>query len=510
MRKPLGHLVAALLLSLAVFLNGNIVHAADAQKVCVIINQSSCQNNVGLPGANIQCGCVKRIIATNEQCSTTVHEIPIENIPSGTSCNFNYTFGGDTSTGQAVSFTTLTPRLQIPIPGFKGFTQILQRACETQADVGAVDDTEEGDIPPDDPEDADVTADMNSNLDTAPPCDNPYVNIPYISEYLSGIYGFLVGIVGILAGIMIVLGGFQWLLAAGEAPKITAAKKRIADALIGMILALGSYTLLYTVNPDLVTFKSLRIKLVNREELDVQSATDPANANYLKPGDPESMRLVSIPTGSGLMGKSQVTTAYNLQALLLVSRTLYDQYGINTRVASGARTVTKQLELIQKRGVWDPQKRNYVGKPGTVGTLSDSRWWLGPGQPNPAYANSITHKNSLDMYAGAPGSSWRGTAGVVIKNTAPPEFAGKTCSGCTININSGISRTCIATDPCQQAVMYEMAKAGFSVLMKAQACSRYFEPWHFNRTPDGSTQKGGLAGEGWRDAANRAKAATCK
>ncbi len=93
-------------------------------------------------------------------------------------------------------------------------------------------------------------------------------SIPWVGQYINGVYTFMLGIVGLLAAIMMIIGGFQYLTSAGDSGKIGAAKKRITDALIGLALALGSYALLYTINPDLVSFKSLDLFNVQSESID--------------------------------------------------------------------------------------------------------------------------------------------------------------------------------------------------------------------------------------------------
>ena len=96
-----------------------------------------------------------------------------------------------------------------------------------------------------------------------------YVNIPWIAEYIAAIYQYLVGAATILAIVMIMYGGFRWITAAGDAGKIGEAKKTIVGAAVGLAIALGSYTILALINPDLVSFKSLRVQVVEREEYGV-------------------------------------------------------------------------------------------------------------------------------------------------------------------------------------------------------------------------------------------------
>ena len=81
-------------------------------------------------------------------------------------------------------------------------------------------------------------------------------------EYIQTFYNLFIGIVGILAVIMIMLGGFQWLLAAGNAQKISGAKTTIISAIMGLVLALSSYTILSFVSPNL-TKLSLKVSPIS-------------------------------------------------------------------------------------------------------------------------------------------------------------------------------------------------------------------------------------------------------
>jgi len=86
--------------------------------------------------------------------------------------------------------------------------------------------------------------------------------IPWIGEYLAAIYKYAIGIVGIVAAIMLMVGGIVWLTAGGNATQVSNAQSYITASLTGLVLALLSYTLLYTINPDLVSFKPIKVKMV--------------------------------------------------------------------------------------------------------------------------------------------------------------------------------------------------------------------------------------------------------
>lgn len=86
-----------------------------------------------------------------------------------------------------------------------------------------------------------------------------------VSQYISLVYNFAISIVGLVAAVMMIIGGFQYLTSAGDASKIGAAKKRVTDAIIGLVLALGSFALLNSLNPQLVNLKPLMTGEVKTE-----------------------------------------------------------------------------------------------------------------------------------------------------------------------------------------------------------------------------------------------------
>jgi hypothetical protein len=80
-----------------------------------------------------------------------------------------------------------------------------------------------------------------------------------LGKYIKAVYQYGVGIVSVFAVVMIMWGGFKYVFAAGNKDRLQAAKTTIISAFMGLILALGSYILLYTINPNLVNFADLNI-----------------------------------------------------------------------------------------------------------------------------------------------------------------------------------------------------------------------------------------------------------
>ena len=111
-------------------------------------------------------------------------------------------------------------------------------------------------------------------------------DIPWLANYITGVYSYAVSIAALLAGVMFVIGGFYYLTAGGDASRVQKGKERIADAIIGLFLVVGSYMLLITINPNLVTLTSLSIKKVEADPFemvmdslmttDVATGTDPS------------------------------------------------------------------------------------------------------------------------------------------------------------------------------------------------------------------------------------------
>ena len=92
-----------------------------------------------------------------------------------------------------------------------------------------------------------------------------YLHIPYIGEYLSVIYKFCMVAVSIVGVIMIVVVGIKITVLGGE--ERVNGFKRIGQIAIGLFIAWGSYTILYTVNPDLVTFQALKVQYMPAQQL---------------------------------------------------------------------------------------------------------------------------------------------------------------------------------------------------------------------------------------------------
>jgi len=90
-----------------------------------------------------------------------------------------------------------------------------------------------------------------------------------LEEYLTWAFRFVLALAGFLAVMMIVIGGVQYIISGANESMRGEAHKRISNAIYGLILALVSYLVLYTINPSLVDFENnsfLNEETTNSEE----------------------------------------------------------------------------------------------------------------------------------------------------------------------------------------------------------------------------------------------------
>jgi hypothetical protein len=149
-----------------------------------------------------------------------------------------------------------------------------------------------------------------------------------LGKYLNIMIRIFIGICAVLAVIMIVIGGIEY-MTSGLISSKEAGKDRMYGAVLGLLLALGAWTLLYQINPDLLKtdLNSLTDQTV---EVDLQAdiPQTPVNGKYASGAavgevwwDGTSGALASLPAG---------VSVYNSQC---------------TKVGQNSCTSTKGLRL---------------------------------------------------------------------------------------------------------------------------------------------------------------------
>jgi len=85
-------------------------------------------------------------------------------------------------------------------------------------------------------------------IDTAPSTSNP---CPF-GNYLNIMIKIIIGVAAVLAMVMIVMGGIEYMTSDLVSSK-EAGKETIRNAILGLLIALGAYLILNTINPQLLS-----------------------------------------------------------------------------------------------------------------------------------------------------------------------------------------------------------------------------------------------------------------
>ncbi|MBU1032753.1 pilin [Patescibacteria group bacterium] len=125
------------------------------------------------------------------------------------------------------------------------------------------------------------------------------IEIPFLAQYIAAVYRYLTGVAIVAAAVMIVYGGFLYIVGSTMG-NVQKGKKLIADAIIGLILVLGAYTILNTLNPDLLKLDALKLTVIKPfsyvPDATYQRTQTLAHASGYKP-EPDVVSALKTSTG---------------------------------------------------------------------------------------------------------------------------------------------------------------------------------------------------------------------
>jgi D-alanyl-D-alanine dipeptidase len=134
-----------------------------------------------------------------------------------------------------------------------------------------------------------------------------YFNIDWIAQLIASIYQYGLALASILAVVVIIFNGIKIIGAGtfGGDEKMNA-YKAVGRVAIGMIIAWGSYLILYNINPELVNLKAIRVKLaqITDKEEYLNTCTDNGE-NYVS-ANPLNLVNNSIPKTEDLIKIDQI------------------------------------------------------------------------------------------------------------------------------------------------------------------------------------------------------------
>ncbi len=169
-----------------------------------------------------------------------------------------------------------------------------------------------------------VKPNLNIDIPTIQFSDNvSSESIPFLGEYVKGMVDFGIGFIVIIGAVVLIASGLVYAFSAGNQDRVSTAKSFIQYSLVGIAIALGSYTILYVIDPDLTEFGGLSIGGVERVELEEFTKfdiydDDPADPANKAPDDDDggdaggdkppaaTVKVTAVPTS----GKSTVTKSY--------------------------------------------------------------------------------------------------------------------------------------------------------------------------------------------------------
>lgn len=158
--------------------------------------------------------------------------------------------------------------------------------------------------------------------------------LPFLADYITGLYKYLLAIVGILAGVMLTVGGVKYLISGGSQERVTSAKNTIGNALIGLIIAFGSYVILFTINPELVKFRALQIE--QTRPILLNFIMDEGNGS-LTSGEPTSSPDTTPPTELQALA-NRVAEQIGINACLFRKQIAMESSGWNVALGAGRQT----------------------------------------------------------------------------------------------------------------------------------------------------------------------------
>lgn len=135
--------------------------------------------------------------------------------------------------------------------------------------------------------------------------------IPWIGQYIAGLYRFGVFAATILAVVVLMVAGYIWITAAGNVEQVSRARGYIGGAITGLVLMLGSYTILNIINPKLVQFDALRIPVIKKVPIDEYQAQLAASGGVVPVCQDATGKEINTLVNDGTMPQSLVDSLNN-------------------------------------------------------------------------------------------------------------------------------------------------------------------------------------------------------
>lgn len=101
---------------------------------------------------------------------------------------------------------------------------------------------------------------------TDPKTKEKFYAVRDLSCWIANFYKYFAGAIAIIAVVMMIYGGLKYVTSFGNPSRITSAKDTMTSAIVGLVLTLGTFVFLYTINPKIVTLSLPFITNVGTEQ----------------------------------------------------------------------------------------------------------------------------------------------------------------------------------------------------------------------------------------------------
>ncbi len=175
----------------------------------------------------------------------------------------------------------------------------------------------------------------------------------WIGQYVQAWFNYLVGAIGIIAVVMVMWGGIKWITSGGNSGQIEEAKTKIKNAVIGIVLLLGAYTIFTTINPQLLNLSLPPITQVVDTVAECQWKKECEVTEY-KTSEPEIDCKNIIPIG---IDKNSVICCCKLNMIVLDYNEPIDTEEKFQKVATDCKEKTNCTKKVNIEPI-EPEKYN--------------------------------------------------------------------------------------------------------------------------------------------------------
>lgn len=273
-------------------------------------------------------------------------------------------------------------------------------------------------------------------------------------DYIAKVYNYGTGVAGLVAGVMFIVGGFQYLTAGGSKKRLDAGKERIRDAMIGLLLVLGAYVILNTVNPDTLKLQMPKIPIVKRRLLAACKTFEMS----VKCGDPfRLVRITGAPPGGPPETQFRIATAEDLASGVSTTSVCYG--------ASCSKAASNDGEFRCRKRPGDSSP--LPTEPSQCGQAPQAPYECAPCRPWIADCSSLGE--SVDCCSGFCGSDTGGMITDVVSGPGGTTVSSAIGNGTCTNGENGV--TCQTGAHCRSGKCQTRMKNRCSSGMTGSMCN---------------------------------------